>query len=61
MWGGGFIGELLVSEEGIISYGATTPATTLGIGIIDACIGNTRHSSLLFEILFLFPLGCWFP
>ena len=57
----GFVGELLMSGRGIVSYGATTPAIALGMGIIDACIGNTRHSSLLFQILFFFPLECWFP
>ena len=59
--GEGFIGELLVSEGGIVSYEVTTPMTALGIGIISACTGNTRHSSLLFQILFLFPLEYWFP
>ena len=39
--GEGSVGELLTSEGGIVSCGATTPATGLGIGIIDACTGNT--------------------
>ena len=59
--GEGSIGELLVSEGDIVSYDATTLGTALGIGIIDTCIGITRHSSLLFHILFIFPLECWFP
>ena len=59
--GKGSVGELLMSGGGIVSYGATTPMIALGMGIIDACIGNTRHSSLLFQIFFFFPLECWFP
>ena len=58
--GEGSVGEHLASEGGIVSCGATTPATGLGIGIIDACTGNTWRSSL-FQILFLFPLECCFP
>ena len=59
--GEGSVGELLVSEEDIVSYDTTTPGTALGIGIINTCIGNTQHFSLLFHILFLFPIECWFP
>ena len=59
--GEGSVGELLTSEGGIVSYEATTPTTALGIGIIGSCTGNTQHSSLLFQILFLFLLEYWFP